>query len=27
MGFFIMFFITLEEFLAFQGLGEKGEAQ
>lgn len=26
-GFFIMFFITLEEFLLFLGLGEKGEAK
>lgn len=25
-GFFIMFFLTLEEFLAFLGLGSKGEA-
>jgi TRAP-type C4-dicarboxylate transport system permease small subunit len=26
-GFFIMFFLTLEDFLMFLGLGEKGEAQ
>jgi TRAP-type C4-dicarboxylate transport system permease small subunit len=26
-GFFIMFFLTLEEFLVFLGLGVKGEAQ
>ena len=26
-GFFIMFFLTLEEFLVFLGLGEKGEVQ
>ena len=26
MGFFIMFFLTLEEFLAFLGLGSKGDA-
>ena len=26
-GFFIMFFLTLEEFLVFLGLGAKGEAQ
>jgi len=25
-GFFIMFFLTLEQFLAFMGLGEKGKA-
>jgi TRAP-type C4-dicarboxylate transport system permease small subunit len=25
-GFFIMFFLTLEEFLAFLGLGSKGDA-
>jgi TRAP-type C4-dicarboxylate transport system permease small subunit len=26
-GFFIMFFLTLEEFLIFLGLGPKGEGQ
>jgi TRAP-type C4-dicarboxylate transport system permease small subunit len=26
-GFFIMFFLTMEEFLLFLGLGEKGEGQ
>ena len=26
-GFFIMFFLTLEEFLVFIGLGAKGEAR
>jgi TRAP-type C4-dicarboxylate transport system permease small subunit len=25
-GFFIMFFLTLEEFFAFLGLGPKGDA-
>jgi TRAP-type C4-dicarboxylate transport system permease small subunit len=26
-GFFIMFFLTMEEFLLSLGLGEKGEGQ